>query len=50
MFGIVCRICGGDMDEILHGDGIQCDTCGFIVRSDGKTAQDGGGSNPSVLF
>ena len=30
--GIVCKVCGGDMYEIT--DGIQCDTCGFIIRSD----------------
>ena len=23
------------MEEIMYGDGIQCDTCGFIIRSDG---------------
>lgn len=30
--GVVCKECGGDMYEIT--DGIQCDTCGFIIRSD----------------
>ena len=35
MTGLICPICGGDMDEIYHGDGIQCDTCNFIIRSDG---------------
>lgn len=35
MEGITCPECGGNMDEIIGGDGFQCDTCGFIVRSDG---------------
>ena len=30
--GIVCKVCGGDMYEIE--DGVKCDTCGFIIRSD----------------
>ena len=30
--GIVCKVCGGDMYEIE--DGIKCDICGFIIRSD----------------
>jgi ribosomal protein L37E len=30
--GIICKECGGDMYEIT--DGVQCDTCGFIIRSD----------------
>ena len=33
MIEIVCQECGGDMYEIT--DGIQCDTCGFIIRSNG---------------
>lgn len=36
MSGIFCPSCGGNMEEIIHGDGIQCDTCGFIIRSDGS--------------
>ena len=30
--GIICKECGGDMYEIT--DGVRCDTCGFIIRSD----------------
>ena len=30
--GIICKNCGGDMYEIT--DGIQCDTCGLIIRPD----------------
>ena len=33
--GLTCKNCGGTMEEIMYGDGIQCDTCGFIIRSDG---------------
>ena len=29
--GIVCKVCGGDMYEIE--DGVKCDTCGYIIRS-----------------
>lgn len=36
MSGIICPLCGGDMEEIIGGDGIQCDTCYFIIRSDGS--------------
>ncbi|MCM1171296.1 MAG: hypothetical protein NC393_04125 [Clostridium sp.] len=34
MSGVTCKLCGGDMEEIIGGDGMQCDTCGFIIRSD----------------
>ena len=30
--GIICKECGGDMYETT--DSVQCDTCGFIIRSD----------------
>lgn len=33
MNGIYCPLCGGDMEEIIGGDGIQCETCRFIIRS-----------------
>ena len=36
MTGETCRLCGGDMEEIAGGDGMQCDTCGFVVHSDGS--------------
>lgn len=36
MSEIVCPLCGGDMEEIIGGDGIQCETCGLIIRSDGS--------------
>lgn len=36
MTGVVCKICGGDMEELVGGDGAQCSTCGFIIRSDGS--------------
>lgn len=36
MSGIVCPLCGGDIEEIIGGDGAQCETCGFIIRSDGS--------------
>lgn len=32
---MICKHCGGNLNEILYGDGVQCDTCGFIIRSDG---------------
>lgn len=32
----VCLLCGGDMGKIIGGDGMQCETCGFIIRSDGS--------------
>lgn len=32
----VCPHCGGSMQTIIGGDGVQCDTCYFIIRSDGK--------------
>lgn len=32
---MICKLCGGDIEEIIGGDGVQCETCGFIVRSDG---------------
>ena len=34
MTGIFCKICGGSMDEYAGHDGLLCDTCGFIIRSD----------------
>lgn len=36
MSGVTCKLCGGDIEEITGGDGAQCDTCGFIIRSDGS--------------
>lgn len=36
MSGITCKLCGGDMEEIIGGDGVQCETCGFIIKSDGS--------------
>lgn len=33
---LYCKNCGGHMEEILHGDGVQCETCGWIIRSDGS--------------
>lgn len=24
------------MEQIIGGDGLQCETCGFIIRSDGS--------------
>lgn len=37
MTGIICPVCGGDLNEIIHGDGVQCETCGYIIRSDGSS-------------
>ena len=34
MAGLTCPQCGGNMDEIISGDGVQCYTCGYIIRSD----------------
>lgn len=36
MSGIICKLCGEDMEEIIGGDGVQCETCGFTIRSDGS--------------
>ena len=36
MSGVVCPLCGDDIEEIIGGDGAQCETCGFIIRSDGS--------------
>ena len=30
--GIICKECGGDMYEIT--DGVQCNICDLIIRSD----------------
>lgn len=35
MNGLVCPLCGGEMEEIIIEDGIQCDTCSLIIRSNG---------------
>lgn len=34
MSGITCPLCGGDMEEQTGFDGVSCDCCGFIIRSD----------------
>ena len=34
MAGLTCPQCGGNMDGIIGGDGLQCDACGFIIGSD----------------
>lgn len=32
--GVICKMCGGHMHEIFGY--VQCDTCGFIIRSNGE--------------
>lgn len=36
MTGIFCSICGGNIEELMSGEGAVCDTCGFRIRSDGS--------------
>lgn len=36
MTGATCPLCGGDMNEVYGFDGCLCDTCFFVIRSDGS--------------
>lgn len=35
MTGVICSVCGGNMDEDMQTGDLMCDCCGIIVRYNG---------------